>query len=300
MLTEAIDALQIRPDGCYVDGTYGRGGHSGVILQHLNTHGRLYAMDKDPDAVHAARERFASENRFSIVQHDFAGLAPQARQWNIAGAVDGILLDLGVSSCQLDEAQRGFSFQTDGPLDMRMNPSQGSSAAEWLNAAAEKEIADVLWNYGEERASRRIARAIVADRGETPFLRTRQLAGLLERIARRREPGKHPATRTFQAIRIHINGELDALRAGLRAAVDVLRAGGRLVVLSFHSLEDRLVKRFMRNESRSQRSVPGMPDLVEELVPRLRVCGKPRRPGAAELASNVRARSVVMRVAERC
>jgi len=300
MLAEAIEALALRPGGCYLDGTYGRGGHSRMILQHLKKGARLLAMDQDPQAVASARAQFGADPRFSIEHGNFSSMEEVARQHQVHGEVDGVLLDLGVSSCQLDDASRGFSFQHDGPLDMRMNPEGGPSAAEWLNHAGEKEIADVLWHFGEERASRRIARAIVADRSETPFHSTLQLAGLVRRVARSREKGKHPATRTFQAIRIHINGELDALRAGLVAAVNVLRSGGRLVVLSFHSLEDRLVKRFMRQQSRTQRPIAGMPDLVEEFTPQLRLCGKARRATATELSHNPRARSVIMRVAERC
>jgi 16S rRNA (cytosine1402-N4)-methyltransferase len=298
LLAEALAALQVRSEGIYVDGTFGRGGHSRAILDRLGTEGRLLAMDRDPAAVAAGAQ--IEDRRFVIERGSFATMGAMLESHGVTGAVDGILLDLGVSSPQLDDAARGFSFQHDGPLDMRMDPDSGESASTWLARAGAAEIADVLWRLGEERFSRRIARTVVAARVEAPITTTAQLAAIVSRAVPRREPGKHPATRTFQAIRIHLNGELEALHDGLASALPALATGGRLVVISFHSLEDRIVKRFFRDGSRPHDDLP--PDLPVRGVgrpPLLRLVGKPVRPGAAEIEANPRARSAVLRVAER-
>ena len=295
MLDETLQGLRVRADGVYLDATFGRGGHARAVLERLGAHGRLLLMDRDPAAVAAARADFAGDARVAIRHGNFAELA----DWDatLAG-LDGVLLDLGVSSPQLDDAARGFSFRTDAPLDMRMDPTHGMSAAEFLASADEREIADVLWNYGEERMSRRIARAIVAQRRSTPIARTGELADLIAGIVGRPPSGKHPATRSFQALRIAVNGEIDALGKGLRAAVARLRTGGRLCVISFHSLEDRVVKQFLRDQSQApaaRRSLPPVPSAALSL----RLIGHAQMPGEAELARNPRARSAVLRVAEK-
>lgn len=298
MLEEALEGLAVRPGGRYLDGTFGRGGHARAILDRLGADGRLLLMDRDPAAIATARRDFAGDARVAIRHGSFAELAA----WEAtAEGLDGVLLDLGVSSPQLDEAARGFSFMADAPLDMRMDPGSGESAADFLARADERDIADVLWRYGEERMSRRIARAIVARRREAPIRRTGELADLVARAVGRREPGKHPATRSFQALRIHVNGELDALEKGLQAALARLKPGGRLAVISFHSLEDRVVKQFIRTESgvRAQ-TRRGPPPVAPAAAPRLAAVGKARFPSDAELAVNPRARSAVLRVAERC
>ncbi len=295
MLGEVVEGLSVRADGRYLDGTFGRGGHARAVLSRLGTAGRLLLMDRDPAAIEVARAEFADDARVAIRHANFSSLA----EWDeTVTGLDGVLLDLGVSSPQLDEAARGFSFMADAPLDMRMDTTQGESAAEFLARASEREIADVLWQYGEERHSRRIARAIVADRGTTPFTRTGQLAALIERVVGRREPGKHPATRSFQALRIRVNGELDALQQGLDAALERLRPGGRLSVISFHSLEDRVVKLFIRDHSgRVQNSRRGPP--VPAAPALLAAVGKAQFPSDAELGANPRSRSAVLRVAEK-
>lgn len=295
MLGEAVEGLSVRADGRYLDGTFGRGGHARAVLSRLDATGRLLLMDRDPAAIDVARAEFAGDARVVIRHANFSTLA----EWDeTAAGLDGVLLDLGVSSPQLDEAARGFSFMADAPLDMRMDTTQGESAAEFLARASERDIADALWNYGEERHSRRIARAIVADRDTTPFTRTGQLAALIERVVGRREPGKHPATRSFQALRIRVNRELDALQQGLDAALERLRPGGRLAVISFHSLEDRVVKLFIRDHSgRVQNSRRGPPVLAAPAL--LAAVGKAHFPSDAELAANPRSRSAVLRVAEK-
>ena len=298
MLEEAIQALNIRPDGTYIDGTFGRGGHSRRILQELGDDGRLLAFDKDEEAVLVAREQFGSDRRFSIVHGSFAELASVVSEQGLAHRVDGLLLDLGVSSPQIDDPGRGFSFSNDGPLDMRMNRSHGQSAAEWLAVADEADIATVLHEYGEERFSRRIARAIVARRQQTPITGTHDLAGLVAQACPFKEKFKHPATRTFQAIRIFINRELDELQLCLRDSLDVLARGARLVVISFHSLEDRIVKRFMRDIARGPKLPKGLPVRHTETLGRLRLIGKSQRASDVELQHNPRARSAVLRVAE--
>ncbi|HEX5304992.1 MAG TPA: 16S rRNA (cytosine(1402)-N(4))-methyltransferase RsmH [Dyella sp.] len=295
MLGEAVEGLAVKSGGRYLDGTFGRGGHARAVLSRLGPDGRLLLMDRDPQAIAAAQAEFAADSRVSIRHDNFSSLA----EWDeTAAGLDGILLDLGVSSPQLDEAARGFSFMADAPLDMRMDTTQGESAAEFLARADEREITEVLWKFGEERHARRIARAIVADRDATPFTRTGQLAALIERVVGRREPGKHPATRSFQALRIRVNGELESLQRGLDAALERLKVGGRLSVISFHSLEDRAVKLFIRDHSgRVQGSRRGPP--VEAAPARLAAVGKAQFPSDAEQASNPRSRSAVLRVAEK-
>ncbi len=299
LLEEALAALHIDPEGTYIDGTFGRGGHSRAILAKLGPAGRLYAMDKDPDAVRYAREALADEQRFTIVQGTFAMLEQQAQKWGVAGRVNGILLDLGVSSPQLDEARRGFSFRQEGPLDMRMDPDSGISAADWLARAAERDIAMVLKTYGEERFAKRIARAIVEARKTTPITTTTQLADIVAKANPAWEKGKDPATRSFQAIRIYINRELQDLESCLPQAIRVLAPGGRLAVISFHSLEDRMVKQFIRDQARGDRFPPDLPVREEQLQRTLKAVGKAIRPGEEETQRNPRARSAVLRVAER-
>ncbi|HKJ51196.1 MAG TPA: 16S rRNA (cytosine(1402)-N(4))-methyltransferase RsmH [Gammaproteobacteria bacterium] len=298
---EVIEALAIRPDGKYVDGTYGRGGHALSILALLGEQGRLIVMDRDPQAIADARQKLGDDSRVTIIHDDYANLRQQMAALDLLEQIDGILLDLGVSSPQLDDADRGFSFQHKGPLDMRMNPEAGQSAAQWLARADEAEIARVLWEYGEERHSRRIARKIVAVREKQPIEDTAALASLISEIMPRPKNNRHPATRSFQAIRIHVNQELAQVQRLLDSVLDILRIGGRLLVISFHSLEDRLVKRFFNRQSRRPPLPRGLPLRESEIdsVVRLRLVGKPVRAGRAELESNPRARSAVLRIAER-
>ena len=298
---EVIAALAIRPDGRYVDGTYGRGGHAQSILAALGAHGRLIVLDRDPDAVAAARAALGGDPRVTIIHDEFANLRDHAAAHDWLQQIDGILLDLGVSSPQLDTAARGFSFQQPGPLDMRMNPALGESAAAWLARADETEIARVLREYGEERHARRIARRIVATRRESPLEDTAALARLIEECVPAGARHKHPATRSFQAIRIHVNQELAQLSQFLESIFDLLRIGGRLLVISFHSLEDRIVKRFFRTESSPRKLPRGLPLRDSEIAAgvRLKRVGKAIRAGADEVAANPRARSAVLRVAER-
>lgn len=299
LLEPAVNALLSDPDGVYVDCTFGRGGHSQRILQSLGAAGRLLAFDKDPQAVKVARERFAGDARFTMVQGSFAQLQHVLVAAGLSGRVQGVLLDLGVSSPQLDDAQRGFSFMQDGPLDMRMNPDEGSSAAQWLAEAAEQEIADVIYRYGEERFSRRMARAIVERRQVEPITGTLQLAEIIKHANPAWEKHKHPATRAFQAIRIHINRELEDLQSVLRQALEVLQGGGRLVVISFHSLEDRIVKQFISEQARGDDYPAGVPIPFADLNPRLKKIGKAVKADAQEVALNPRSRSAIMRVAEK-
>ena len=298
LLDRPVAALVTDPDGYYVDGTFGRGGHSGVLLAHLSARGGLLAMDKDPEACAMGRDRFGSDSRFEIVQGSFAELVDMITARNRLGRVNGVLLDLGVSSPQLDNAERGFSFLRDGPLDMRMDPRSGVSAAEWLATASEEAITTVLRTYGEEKFARRMARAVVAARAAVPITRTLQLADIIAAANPAWEKGKHPATRAFQAIRIFINRELEDLSAVLDGILEVLAVGGRLAVISFHSLEDRLVKRFMRAQEHPQ--LPrGLPVRERDVPRRMRVLGRASRPAAEEVAANPRARSAVFRVAEK-
>ena len=299
LLEEALEALKIREDGIYLDGTFGRGGHAGAILDRLGPTGRLLAMDKDPEAVRFGHERFAQDTRFSIRQGSFAEMVQWVRESGLMGQVNGVLLDLGVSSPQLDDAGRGFSFLKEGPLDMRMDPKSGMSASDWLLHGSEQEISEVLRDYGEERFHKRIARAIVNQRITHPLQTTTELAALIEHAVPFKERHKHAATRSFQAIRIFINRELEDLRQGLQQAVEVLCAGGRLVVISFHSLEDRIVKRFMRDESRGEVLPARLPIMGEPAPGILKLIGKAIRPEQEETARNPRARSAVLRVAEK-
>jgi len=299
LLEESVSALVWNPDGVYIDCTFGRGGHSRAVLERLGHAGRLIGIDRDPEAVAEGELLAARDSRFSIHHGRFSSIGEIARQAGVAGRLSGILLDLGVSSPQLDSPGRGFSFGADGPLDMRMDPERGLSAADWLAKADESEIASVLYELGEERFSRRIARAIVAARAETPILSTSQLADLVARSVRTREPGKHPATRTFQALRIRVNEELDEVRLCLDQVCDLLAVAGHLVVISFHSLEDRIVKRFIRDESRGPQLPKGLPVQAVETRGRLCALGKQVRSSDEEVAANPRARSAVMRIAER-
>ncbi len=299
LLNEVLEALAIRKDGVYVDGTFGRGGHAAAILAQLGPEGRLLAMDKDPEAVQSARMQFGNDARFEIEQGAFTMLTQLLAQRQLQGRVNGLLLDLGVSSPQLDDPARGFSFYTDGPLDMRMDPDTGISAAQWLQHASEREIREVLRTLGEERFAGRIARAIVNARSETPLQTTRQLAELIATTVPSREKNKHPATRSFLAIRIFINHELDDVRDVLEQVPDALAPGGRLAVISFHSLEDRIVKRFIRDEYRGEQAPPEFPLAGMDYRPRIRPVGKAIRASEAEIDSNPRARSAVLRVAER-
>lgn len=298
LLHEAVDALVTTPGGFYVDGTFGRGGHSRYLLQSLNSAGRVLGVDKDLAAQAVAQELAESEPRFEFFHGSFAQLPHQLRGMGI-DAVDGILLDLGVSSPQLDEGDRGFSFMQDGPLDMRMDTSRGETAAQWLSYADLQDISGVLKEYGEERFARRIAAAIVAAREESPIETTARLARVVSEAHPRWEKHKHPATRSFQAIRIKVNRELEDLQAFLATALDLLKVGGRLVVISFHSLEDRLVKRYMRDMARGDSLPRGVPVTEQALNRRMRLVGKAMRASDAEVAGNVRARSAVMRVAEK-
>ena len=299
LLDEVLAGLAVRPDGRYCDGTFGRGGHTAAILGALGPAGRVVAIDRDPEAIRAGRQRFAGEPRLTLVHGSFGPLEERVRAAGMAGELDGVLLDLGVSSPQLDEAVRGFSFMQDGPLDMRMDNESGQSAAQWLAKASEREIADVIRGLGEERFARRIARAVVAARAEAPIKRTAALAALVAEAVPTREPGKHPATRTFQAIRIHVNGELDALESALPQAVRLLAPGGRLCVISFHSLEDRIVKRFIRREEQGDPVYAGLPNVPAHARARLRRVGGAIMAGEPEVQANPRARSAVLRVAER-
>jgi 16S rRNA (cytosine1402-N4)-methyltransferase len=294
---EALDALNVRPEGIYVDGTFGRGGHARLILERLDPAGRLLAIDRDPDAVAAASA--IEDRRFTCMHANFGAIAQVLDGAGIA-RVDGVLLDLGVSSPQLDDPARGFSFRRDGPLDMRMDPTRGESAAAWLERAAQQDIGEVIRTHGEERFAEQIARAIVAARARQPLRTTRQLATIVAEAVRTREPGQDPATRTFQALRIHVNQELEELALALPASMDRLAAGGRLVVISFHSLEDRIVKRAMRAASSPPPLPPRLPVRAAEIpAPEFRLVGKAVRASAAEIAANPRARSAIMRALER-
>jgi len=300
LLTEALAGLAVTRDGCYVDGTYGRGGHSTAILEQLGPEGRLLALDKDPDAVADARQRFQDDFRFAIRHAGFEDMRRVAAEHFGDRAVLGVLLDLGVSSPQLDQAERGFSLQHAGPLDMRMNTDRGQTAAEWLNAVGEGDLVRTFRRYGEEPQARRIARAIVRARNDAPIELTTDLAEIIARaVGPGAKRGTHPATRVFQAIRIAINDELGALEQGLAAALGLLAQGGRLVVISFHSLEDRIVKRFIAREARGDIAYAGLPDIPPQARPKLRPIGRLVRPDPSEVAANPRARSARLRVAER-
>ena len=294
LLEESVAALAIKPDGTYLDGTFGRGGHSRAILRSLSNSGRLIAFDKDPQAESSA-EQFSEDPRFEFVRASFAEISSRVE----TSELDGILLDLGVSSPQLDNAERGFGFSDDGPLDMRMDTRAGMTAAEWLATAPEEDIADVIKTYGEERFAKRMASAIVKARAESPITRTKQLATIVAEANPKWEPHKHPATRAFQAIRIFINRELEDLEIALGHTVDALSEGERLVVISFHSLEDRIVKRFMRDQARGQQLPKHVPVIDSDTGKTLNLVGKAVKPSTYEVQRNPRSRSAIMRVAER-
>ncbi len=299
LLHEAVDALVVDPDGFYVDGTFGRGGHSAELLARLSDQGSVIAIDKDPQAIAAGQQRFASDHRLSLVHGSFAELSEIVARAGKAGSLNGVLLDLGVSSPQLDQAERGFSFMRDGPLDMRMDTSRGLSAADWIASAEEQEIARVIKEYGEERFARRMAGAVVRERVKAPITSTVQLAKILAEAHPAWERGKHPATKAFQAIRIFINRELDDLEDLLAQIVDTLKIGGRLVVISFHSLEDRRVKRFIRDQEQGIKLPKNLPIRDVDRGVRLVKVGKAIKPANTEVDANVRSRSAVMRIAER-
>jgi 16S rRNA (cytosine1402-N4)-methyltransferase len=299
LLEAVLEGLNVRADGLYIDGTFGRGGHSHEILARLGEDGRLLAIDRDPAAVGAADESLSGDPRFDIVRGEIAELTTIAAERGLPGKVDGLLLDLGVSSPQLDDAERGFSFRKDGPLDMRMDPTSGQSAADWLAGVDERSLKKVLWQFGEERHAPRIARAIVAARESGPITRTGQLADIVAACVPAHAQRIHPATRTFQAIRIAVNDELQQLDRALAAVPSLLKRGGRFCAISFHSLEDRRVKRFMRTASREPEQYRGMPSIPEEHRPPLRVIGKAITATPAEIAANARSRSARLRIAER-
>ena len=298
LLHEALTALCIRSEGIYLDCTFGRGGHSRAILAELGEGGRLVGLDRDPSAIAVAKDLADADSRFQIMHTAFSELESALDTLAIS-RVHGVLMDLGVSSPQLDEAERGFSFQADGPLDMRMDPTSGESAADWIARADAEEIAHVLWVFGEERFSRRIARAIVEVRDIEPIVTTAQLSKIVSDAQPKKDQNKHPATRAFQAIRLFINGELSEVEQGLEAAVNRLEVGGRLAVISFHSLEDRLVKRALREASRLPQGDPRMPLPDTVAKPKLKLVGKAIKAGPDELCVNPRARSAVLRIAER-
>jgi 16S rRNA (cytosine1402-N4)-methyltransferase len=299
LLEEVIDALAIQPDGIYIDGTLGRAGHAQAIVERLGPKGRLLAIDKDQAALAAGQKCFGKDSRIVMEQGSFSQLREFAERYELVGKVNGILLDLGVSSPQLDDPSRGFSFLKDGPLDMRMDSSAGMSAATWINSAKEADIAQVLKEYGEERYARRITRAIVEERSVEPIETTGRLASIVAKANPAWEKGKNPATRAFQGIRIFLNHELDDVRSCLDQCLDVLAVGGRLAVISFHSLEDRIVKRFMRNEAKGGNFPAGLPITHAELKTRLQIIGRAVKPGIAEVERNPRSRSAVLRIGEK-
>jgi 16S rRNA (cytosine1402-N4)-methyltransferase len=300
LLDETIEALDIKPNGIYIDGTFGRGGHSGEILKHLGSEGRLIAIDRDPSAIEAAK-RFADDKRFQIVHNQFSNIRDVAEQLALLAKVDGILLDIGVSSPQLDQAERGFSFMQDGPLDMRMDPTSGRSAAQWLAEAELEDITFVIKKYGEEKFGRRIATKIIETRDEHPITTTKQLADLVDDAVPVKDKHKHPATRTFQAIRIYINSELEEITTALNGSLEVLKPAGRLAVISFHSLEDRIVKQFIKKQSKGEAIPRGLPltDAQLKLNLTLKAIGKAIKPSEREIEVNSRARSSVLRIAQR-
>ncbi len=299
LLAEVIENLAIKPDGVYVDATFGRGGHAQAILERLGPHGRLLAMDKDPAAIAYAREHFGHDKRFAIQHGTFADLATWVAKNNLTCQIDGVLFDLGVSSPQLDEADRGFSFMRAGKLDMRMDNSTGIDAAAWIAKVDEKVLADALWKYGEERFSRRVAGAIVAARQQMPITTTSQLADIIKKAIPNWQKGKHPATRSFQAIRIVINQELEDVEAGLSQAVDVLKVGGRLLVISFHSLEDRIVKQFMHHQEKGDEIPAGLPIKHADIEVRFQRLSRAIKPTESEIDTNPRARSAILRIGEK-
>jgi 16S rRNA (cytosine1402-N4)-methyltransferase len=299
LVEESLSALALEADGYYVDATFGRGGHTARILEALGGEGRVLALDRDHQAIAAGRQRFAHEVRLTLVHAPFAELAALVPAHAAGRPCRGVLFDLGVSSPQLDDPARGFSFRADGPLDMRMDATRGEPVSAWLARAGVNEIRQVIATLGEERFARRVAEAIVNARGAHPITRTSELAEIVSRAVRTREPGKHPATRTFQALRMFINDELGQLERGLAAAADVLAVGGRLAAITFHSLEDRVVKQFMQKESHVAPELARLPVIPASAEPRFRIVGRKSRPGEAERASNPRSRSAMLRVAER-
>jgi 16S rRNA (cytosine1402-N4)-methyltransferase len=299
LVEESLAALALEADGYYVDATFGRGGHTARILQALGREGSVLALDRDAAAIAAGRARFANEMRLALVHAPFAELATLVPHYSDGRPLRGVLFDLGVSSPQLDDAARGFSFRADGPIDMRMDATRGEPVSAWLARAGVDEIREVIATLGEERFARRIAEAIVNTRAAAPLTRTSQLAELVSRAVRTREPGKHPATRTFQALRMFINDELGQLERGLAAAADVLAVGGRLAAITFHSLEDRAVKQFMQAQSRIPPDLARLPVIPPAAEPRFRIVGRKTRPAREEIARNPRARSAMLRVAER-
>lgn len=299
LLAESVEALVQDPGGIYIDGTFGRGGHTRAILQRLAPEGRVLAFDKDPEAIAYGRQRFTDEGRLQLIHSSFAELAQVIDAMGLNGTISGVLLDLGVSSPQLDQAERGFSFMQDGPLDMRMDTTSGPSAADWINSAKEAQLMQAFFDFGEERFARRIARAIVARRIKKPFERTKDLAEVVAAANPKWQRDKHPATRVFQAIRIFINKELDDLQQGLTAAFAVLQPGGRMAVISFHSLEDRLVKRFFKEGDKGDDFPKGLPVRADQINRTLDLVTKPIKASEEELKNNIRARSAVLRVAEK-
>ena len=299
LLEEVLGALNVRAGGVYLDATFGRGGHTAAILEQVGKEGRVIAIDRDPDAIAAGCERFATEQRLTLVNSPFSRLREVAAQLGLLGGLDGVLLDLGVSSPQLDDAARGFSFAQDGPLDMRMDNRAGESAAQFIARTSERELARIIRDYGEERFAKRIARAIVAARASRPITRTTQLAEIVAQAVPTREPGKHPATRTFQALRIHVNDELGEIEAALDGALEALAPAGRLCVISFHSLEDGIVKRFIQRHSQDDPIYAGLPHIPPHARAKLVRVGKAVHPSPEEVARNPRARSAIMRVAQR-
>ncbi len=296
---EAFEALAVQADGLYIDATFGRGGHTALILGALGPEGRVLAFDRDPAAIEAGHRRFPDEVRLTLVGAPFADIAARVSQLSKERAVRGILFDLGVSSPQLDDPARGFSFRSDGPLDMRMDPQSGEPVSAWLSRAGEPEIREVIATLGEERFARRIAGQIVEQRAKSPLTTTLQLADLVSRAVRLREPGRHPATRTFQALRMHINDELGQLRSALAQALELLEVGGRLAVISFHSLEDRIAKQFIQSHSTVDPIFAGLPVIPDAMQPRLARIGSKVRPTDAEVAANPRSRSSVLRIARK-
>jgi 16S rRNA (cytosine1402-N4)-methyltransferase len=299
LIDEVLAALAVRAAGLYVDATFGRGGHSAPVLEALGPHGRLIGIDRDPAAIAAGRVRFAQEPRLRLVHGESAQIAALVRAQGFGAQCDGILFDFGVSSPQLDDAARGFSFLQDGPLDMRMDPTSGQPVSAWLARASSNEMRHVISSYGQERFAGAIAREIVRTRESQPLERTTELAALAARVVRTREPGKHPATRTFQALRIFVNDELGQIERALPQALDLLAPRGRLVAISFHSLEDRLVKQFIRRHSEPDPALAALPQLPPQAQLRLRRVGRKQRASAEEIRANPRARSALLRVAEK-
>jgi len=299
LLAEAVDALAIKADGFYLDGTFGRGGHSAEILSHLGEGGKLLAIDQDPLAVAEAQEKFSSDGRFEIIRENFENMQSAVSNRNMMQKINGVLLDIGVSSPQLDDASRGFSFIKSGPLDMRMNPDMGQSAAQWLASVDEYDLTTVLMHFGEEKFARRIANAIVKTRAEIEINNTVQLANIIEAAIPVKPKNKHAATKSFQAIRIHINRELEVLENALQSGLNVLAVGGRLAVISFHSLEDRMVKRFFRKMSQGPQIPKDIPIMAKDLEQPFKLVGKAIKPSKQEVQENPRSRSSVLRVIER-